>query len=186
MTGRRTGGRSARVKESVHTAVVDLLTEGSLDISIADVARRAGVNPTSIYRRWGCRERLIMDAAVTRLLDSAPMPDTGSLRGDLTSWADAVEEQIARPDGQVLVRALIATLPGDPGAARTRMEFLERRLADLQTVLDRAAERGERPPSAHRVIEAVIAPLYMNVLFGGQAPGGYGRGLVGRLLGDAR
>ena len=88
----------------MHAAVVDLLAEGGLDISVADVARRAGVNPTSVYRRWGDRERLIMDAAVTRLLDSSPMPDTGSLRGDLAAWADAVETQIARPDGQVLLR----------------------------------------------------------------------------------
>ena len=187
MADRRTGGRSARVKASVHAAVVDQLTEGSLDIAIADVARRAGVNPTSIYRRWGDRERLIMDAAVTRLLESSPMPDTGSLRGDLTAWADAVEEQISRPDGQVLLRALIATLPGSRAAAETRAEFLERRLADLQELLDRAATRGERPPTAYRVIEAVIAPLYMNVLFGGVVPPhGYGRDLVGRLLGDAQ
>lgn len=170
----------------MHAAAVDLLTEGSLDISIADVARRANVNPTSVYRRWGNREWLIMDAAITRLLETSPIPDTGSLRGDLTTWADAVEEQISRPDGQVLLRALIATLPGDCDAAETRLEFLERRLADLQTLLDRAAARGERPPTAHRVVEAVIAPLYMNVLFGLSTPRGYGRDLVGRLLGDAQ
>lgn len=183
MAGTRPGGRSARVRDAVHAAVLGLLSEGGLDISIGEVARRAGVNPTSIYRRWGDRERLILDAALTRLLRDFPMPDTGSLRGDLLAWAERVERQIAAPDGQVTLRALIATLPGSAEAAEARMKFLNTRLADLQALLDRAAARGERPPDARRVIETVLAPLYLNVLFLGRAPDGCARDLVERLLG---
>ena len=185
MTGSRPGGRSARVRDAVHAAVLDLLAEGGLDISIAEVARRAGVNPTSIYRRWGDRERLILDAALTRLLRDFPMPDTGSLRGDLLAWARRVERQIAAPDGQVTLRALIATLPGSSEAAEARMAFLNARLTDMQAMLDRAAARGEHPPTAQRVIETVLAPLYMNVLFIGHAPDGCAADLVEALLGPA-
>ena len=63
----RPGGRSARVRDAVHKAVVELLADGEIDVAIPKIAERAGVNPTSIYRRWGSRDHLLLDAAVTRL-----------------------------------------------------------------------------------------------------------------------
>ena len=95
MTGqrpaRRPGGRSALVRAKVHQAVLDLLTErGTAELSIPVVAQRAGVNPTSIYRRWRTREGLLADVAMSRLERDLPLPDTGSLRGDLTAMLDEI------------------------------------------------------------------------------------------------
>ena len=60
----RPGGRSARVRCEVMGAVVELLGEGGVEaVSVAEVARRAGVNPTSIYRRWRTVDVLILEAA---------------------------------------------------------------------------------------------------------------------------
>lgn len=173
------------MRSAVHEAVLALLASDGAEISVAEVARRAGVNPTSVYRRWGCRDRLIMDAAVSRLRDTSPMPDTGSLRGDLFAWAGRLEERLAEPEGRTLLRALIATMPGHPEAVGARQEFLRHRLDDIARMLDRAAARGEHPPSAERVVERVIAPLYLRVLFGtAEAAPGYGTDLVERLLAD--
>ncbi len=51
---------------------------------------RAGVNPTSIYRRWGGRDNLLLDAAVTRLRATSPIPDTGSLRDVMDRHKDKI------------------------------------------------------------------------------------------------
>ena len=84
---RRVGGRSARVQESVLKSVFELLGEkGPSDFSIADVAARAGVHETSIYRRWPSRETLIIEACRNFAEDVMPIPDTGALRTDLIAF----------------------------------------------------------------------------------------------------
>jgi len=148
---------------------------GDGDAGVPKIAERAGVNPTSIYRRWGTRENLLMDAAATRLRATAPMPDTGSLRGDLTAWATGVERALVDPDQRVLLRALVATMGTPP-------VHLQERAADLQDVLDAAAGRGERAPSVGDLLDHVLAPLYLRVLFGLPLEPGTGEALVDRLL----
>lgn len=73
---RRPGGRSARVGAQVHQAVTDLISErGYGRFTVGDVADRAGVADSSIYRRWGSLETLLTDVALTRLNARSPMPD---------------------------------------------------------------------------------------------------------------
>src|SRR2546425_529533 len=95
---RRPGGRSARVRAAVHQAVTDLVAErGYGEFTVGDVAARAGVADTSVYRRWGTLEALLTDVALTRLNTQSPMPDTGSLAGDLHAYAAQVAREITGP-----------------------------------------------------------------------------------------
>lgn len=186
MVTTRPGGRSARVRAAVHRAVRELLAAGDLDISIGEVAERAGVNPTSIYRRWGSRERLILDTAVAHLRETSPIPDTGSLRDDLLTWTTNVERALATSANHVFLRALLATLPSDEDAGRERSCYLTERLGDIQTMLDRAAARGEQAPTTDAVLDRVLAPLYLRALFGERPASPLARNLVDELLGDGR
>ena len=174
----RPGGRSARVRDAVHDAVVELLAAGEIDAAIPKIAERAGVNPTSIYRRWGNRDNLLLDAAVTRLRSTSPIPDTGSLRGDLTGWADGVESAMRDRHGQILLRALVATMAPE----REPVEYLQARGEDLQRTLDAAAARGEAVPEVQDLLDHVLAPLYLRVLFRLPVEPGVGAQLVERLL----
>ncbi|HYQ64986.1 TetR/AcrR family transcriptional regulator [Actinophytocola sp.] len=174
----RPGGRSARVRDAVHRAAIELLVEGETDAAIPRIAERAGVNPTSLYRRWGSRENVLLDAAVTRLRERSPMPDTGTLRGDLLAWAARVERAMAEPDGNILLRALIATMSTTARPA----EHLRARADDLRTMLDAASARGERTPTVDEVLDYVLAPLYLRALFGIPVEPGAAETLVERLL----
>jgi AcrR family transcriptional regulator len=174
----RPGGRSARVRDAVHDAVVELLAAGEIDAAIPKIAERAGVNPTSIYRRWGSRDNLLLDAAVTRLRATSPIPDTGSLRGDLAGWAEGVERAMGDRRGQILLRALVATMAPD----QEPVEYLRARGDDLQAALDKAAARGEPVPTVDEVLDFVLAPLYLRVLFRRAVEPGTGARLVERLL----
>src|ERR1700689_682516 len=87
----RPGGRSARIRQSVIEATMAVLRDRGWDrFSIAEVASRAGVHETSIYRRWGTRERLATDALPAPGAKALPVPDTGSLRGDLAGFAAGI------------------------------------------------------------------------------------------------
>src|SRR4051795_1294965 len=106
---RRPGGRGARVRAAVHQAVTDLISErGYGTFSVGEVAARAGVADSSIYRRWGSLETLLADVALSRLNARSPMPDTGSLAGDLHPYAANVAREITGPDGLALLRLAVA------------------------------------------------------------------------------
>ncbi|MEU1335525.1 TetR/AcrR family transcriptional regulator [Streptomyces sp. NPDC005865] len=164
---RRPGGRSARVRTAVHQAVTELIAErGYGTFTVGDVATRAGVADSSIYRRWGTLEALLMDAVVSRLTEHSPVPDTGSLRTDLRSFAAKAAEDVTGPDGLALLRTVLAALATGPGGESARDQFLAVRSEQLQGMLERARARGEDAPDVLGVLDGVLAPIYMRVLFG--------------------
>jgi len=162
---RRTGGRSARVRAAVLRATLDaLLAGGADDLSIRDVAQRAGVHETSIYRRWGTRANLILDAVLSETEAAIPVPDTGSLRGDLLALTTSIAAFITTPLGEALLRLALRTDLPEEQAARER--FWAERFTTGQTVLARAQARGElRPGLDYRLtIETLIGALYVRLL----------------------
>ncbi|TYK44378.1 TetR/AcrR family transcriptional regulator [Actinomadura decatromicini] len=181
---RRPGGRGARVAAAVHQAVTDLIGErGYGTFSVGDVAARAGVADSSIYRRWGNLENLLSDVALTRLNARSPMPDTGSLVGDLRAFAANVAREITGPDGLALLRLAVALSSNGPQGLRARDDLLAERARQLRSMLDRARERGEDAPDALDVLDHVLAPMYIRVLFGVEPlTPDYVDGLVDRLL----
>ena len=87
--GLRPGGRSARVQESVHRAVRELLeTHERSSVTVPMIAACAGVTPSTIYRRWGDLSVLLADVALARMRPDTEPANTGSLRGDLQAWAE--------------------------------------------------------------------------------------------------
>jgi AcrR family transcriptional regulator len=179
---RRPGGRSARVGAQVHQAVTDLISErGYGNFTVGEVATRAGVADSSVYRRWGSLENLLSDVALTRLNAQSPMPDTGSVAGDLRTYAAQVAREITGPDGLAVVRLAVA-LSADGQGPQARDGLLAERTRQMQSMLDRAAERGEQPPDVLDVLDHILAPMYIRVLFGMELTPDYVDGLVDRLL----
>jgi AcrR family transcriptional regulator len=179
----RPGGRTARTKASVFEAVSALVAEkGEASISMADVAERAGVATTSLYRRWGDVRALIMEVAVAQLIHDHPLPDSGALAGDLRKWARSIAAGLRRPEGSSFFRALVATaMPAEQGGA-VRLAALEKRREQISTMLERAKARGEAPPSIADVLDHLLAPLYVRALFGTPASEAVADRLVERLL----
>lgn len=165
-TRRRTNGRSARVRRSVIDSTLALLAETGVDhLTIADVAARAGVHETSIYRRWGTREKLMLDAILSLSETELPVPDSGSLVEDLTALADELCRYMASPLGLAVAR-LLSEPSTDPIFEATRSKVWHDRIAAAAAVVRRAVDRGEArsdtdPPF---VVEMLIAPIHWRVL----------------------
>lgn len=177
-----------QVRSAVHQAVVDLLSapEGA-ELTIPAIAQRAGVNHTSIYRRWGSREALLADVVTTRLERDWPLHDTGTLRGDLTAWAEAGVASIRTPEGRLLVRAVALSMPSSAHMRAERAQHFQRRLHSIERIRERATARGENPPPLEQILDQLIAPLYLRAIFGIDPPAsGYPELLVERLLGNTR
>lgn len=172
---RRPGGRSARVRDAVYTAVGQLVGEGHRDtMTIPQVAERAGVNPTSIYRRWGGIEALLEEVAVAALTQDQPLPDTGTIAGDLQAWAAIIAADIARPARVIYLRAMVAAR----GVLIEACPCTELRVRQAEQMIERARQRGERTPTSRQVVDHIIAPLYHHAVFGLAAGPDYAATLV--------
>jgi AcrR family transcriptional regulator len=180
----RPGGRSALVKKAVFDAVEALMAEIPDRMpSMGEIAARAEVNPTSLYRRWGNVSILATEVAIDRAMRDFPIPDTGSLRGDLIGWADVIAQALHIPKNLSLLRVLAASLQTNEPGQRERIVAIARRGEELKIVLARAKDRGESPPKLSDVLEIVAAPIYFHVLFFGPVhEAGYAARLVDRLL----
>ena len=164
---RRPGGRSARVVAAVHAAVNELVADGNTgDVTVSEIAERAGVNPTSIYRRWGTLEALMLDVEEARVEVRSPIPNTGTLRGDLHAYARQVAREITRPGGMTFLRAVLAVRQSGDTQHPGPLGPLRKRAGQLQAMLDRASDRGESAPALNDVLDCILAPIYLRAIFG--------------------
>jgi AcrR family transcriptional regulator len=168
---RRPGGRSSRVRAAAIAATLAELAEGGYAaLSLERIARRAGVNPTSLYRRWGNRERLVLEAMLAQVAQHVSVPDTGSLRDDLLELARTAAANSARPEVAAMARAVAAQAPHDAELAAANQAFWDERLTLDGAIVERAIERGEIDVATEptQVIEAVLGPIHLRLLLTGR------------------
>jgi AcrR family transcriptional regulator len=168
--GLRNGGRSERVVRSIMRATLDELARvGYARLRVDDVAKRASVNKTSVYRRWPSKATLV-DAAIRALGWGEAMPDTGSVRYDLSEMLRRAVAIVATSDGRAIVR-LLNTEGADPEVERIMRAIKEELVARRIEIVVRAQGRGELPgdADARLVVDAVVAPVMTRVIRDGEA-----------------
>jgi AcrR family transcriptional regulator len=154
VAGQRGRPRSAEADRAILAATLDLLAERGLDaISIEEIAARAGVGKTTIYRRWSSKGLLALDAFVVSFRAEQPLPDTGTLRGDLIAalraWTRAVTETAMGP----MLTGLIAEAQHDRELrAGWGARIIEPLRVQHRIMLDRAVARGEIPASTDQEV----------------------------------
>jgi AcrR family transcriptional regulator len=172
---RRPGGRSARVRTAVLDATLDELVEhGYAAMTIQSIADRAGVNKTSLYRRWGSKGALLADALLASSSPPIDPPDTGDVRRDLFSlWITAPMPQqrrdLSRP---IAVSRALAAASVDPAVAAAHHELWQRRLDLVRAIVDRAVQRDQLPPTAdpELLMDLLFGPVITRVVTRGKAP----------------
>ncbi|MEQ7127934.1 TetR-like C-terminal domain-containing protein [Actinopolymorpha sp. B11F2] len=166
----RPGGRTARVRAVVLQAAGHALAENGLaHLDLADVAHRANVGKTTVYRRWGTAASLVADLLVDMAEQSSPRTETGTLIGDLKANARLVQRTLSDRRQGALFKAIIAAATCDDRTAGALRRFYDTRVAEWAPCVHQAIDRGELPAltDAHEVIRAVSAPLYYRLLTGG-------------------
>ncbi len=167
---RRGRPRSQEADQAIMAAAIELLAEGGLaGMSIEEVAARAGVAKTTIYRRWPSRGALALDAFLAEFQSQQPSPDTGTLRGDLLGALRAWIRSVTRTSAGPVVAGLIAEAQQDPELAAAWRERVVERLRDQHKVLlDRAIERGEIAATTDQdvVLDLLFGAAYHRLLQG--------------------
>jgi AcrR family transcriptional regulator len=152
--GQRGRPRSQEADRAIMAATVELLAaKGLAGMSIEEVASRAGVGKATIYRRWSSKGLLALDAFVSSFREQQPLPDTGTLRGDLIAalraWVRAVT---GTSMGRLLTGLIAEAQHDDELRAAWRDRVLEPLRSQHRIMLDRAIARGEIPASVDREV----------------------------------
>ncbi|KHN57367.1 TetR family transcriptional regulator [Dickeya fangzhongdai] len=162
----RPGGRSARVQTAVHQAVRELQQEqGRTGLTVPAIAARAGVTPSTIYRRWGDLAQLLADVAVEQLQPEQPPADTGSFHSDLLAWLVQYVDEMSSAPGRAMLRDVLGT-EGHAGAGKCD-GFLRQQ---IEAIRERALAKGEQPVATDLIIRIVVAPLIYRILFANETP----------------
>ncbi|MFT7679406.1 MAG: AcrR family transcriptional regulator [Planctomycetota bacterium] len=135
--------RDRRAHHKILEATRSLATEqGYGGVTIEGVARAAGVAKTTIYRWWSSKSALVYEACFDPELRD-PLPDTGSLKGDLEAL---VRQEVERQTGEVASRVLpglIAEQAQAGGKASILDPILRPERKRAAAILERAARRGD-------------------------------------------
>ena len=167
----RPGGRAARVRSAVLQATFHLLKETNYDgFSIEDVAERAGVHKTTVYRRWPTKALLVADAARSRSDSGVPIPNTGTLQDDLQEFARSIAANIGSVDGAHAARSTIISAFQSDELAKEMHTFWAERFAASAVIVERAIARGELPAKSDPklIIETLIGPLWVRLMLTGE------------------
>lgn len=171
---RRLGGRSAVVTQKVRTATLELLDEvGYERLQLPAVAARAGVNKTTVYRRWPTKVLLVAELLQELTAEQVPVPDTGSLQGDLEAMLGQVAGVLRLPAVRAIIRAVITLADDDPEFDTARRRFWDLRFGQATVIVQRAVEREELPADTHprTFLEQVFGVLYLRSLIIGSEVG---------------
>jgi AcrR family transcriptional regulator len=168
---RRPGGRAARVRTAVLRATAELLDSvGYEGVSYDEVARRAEVHKTTVYRRWPSKPELVADAVGLHSEEQVPIPDTGALATDLAALAASVAANLTAPGGERRSRSIVAAAATADDLAEALHVFMVRRITLAEPIVERAVARGELPAGvdARIVVEALVGPIWFRLLLTGE------------------
>ncbi|MFJ4688184.1 TetR/AcrR family transcriptional regulator [Streptomyces sp. NPDC091377] len=189
----RSTAADAAILGATRAALVEL---GWSKLTLSDVATRAGVAKTTLYRRWAGKNELVVDA-VAELFDELRLPDRGSLAADIEGVVLQFAAILARPEARSGLMAVVAEATRDEALrARIRASIVDRQKGLVLEGRARAQERGELAPepdpdeatrSADLIFDVVAgAVIHRTLVSAGAADERWVRGFTNVLLSGVR
>ncbi|WP_329619217.1 TetR/AcrR family transcriptional regulator C-terminal ligand-binding domain-containing protein [Streptomyces sp. NBC_01255] len=150
----------------LEAAIEELTTTGYTGLTVERVAQRAGVHKTTIYRNWKDVDGLVADALAGHFAGDIPIPDTGTVEGDLRALARSLVVTMTTRAG----RALLSDAVRLPQLAEVKRALFDDRFRRAEPVVTRAVERGELPAhtDATELLKTLAAPIYFRLVFTGE------------------
>jgi AcrR family transcriptional regulator len=161
---RRPGGRTAEVTARINRACLELVVEGGASAcTFGTVAERAGVERSTLYRRYSDEWEMMLGALIAHAGDDIVPDMSGSLAADLKSVASKLVAQLESPLGPAVV-GTAAELRAHSGQDYSRT-FFDHRMAQLKPMFDAAIARGELPPETdtEEMFSMVAGPIYFRL-----------------------
>ncbi|MFI6584200.1 TetR/AcrR family transcriptional regulator [Embleya sp. NPDC050493] len=166
-SGVRTGSGPRKSRE-IFDATLDLLADkGYEGLTIEGVAERSGVNKTTIYRWWPSKGALLGAALTGAGRLDFPLPDTGSLRGDLIALTDGIVGLLTAPPTADIAVAALGAVTHSPELAEHTRAFFADRMARERPLFERAVARGELAPDTDPMLlmDLLAGAAWLHLVF---------------------
>jgi AcrR family transcriptional regulator len=163
--GIRLGGRSGRVVVDVlSAAAAELAARGYAAFRVDGVASAAGVNKTTVYRRWPTKAHLVEAALRDVLSQSRERPDTGSVSKDLLTMLEREVRWHQTPQGASILR-IVHLEAGEPDVRRIVEVLRAETLRPWIAVIEQGKARGEigRTIDSRLLVEMILVPTMMRL-----------------------
>jgi AcrR family transcriptional regulator len=135
--------RSEESEESILAATIQLLSEKPLrDISMEEIARKAGVGKATIYKWWPGKAYVALDAFLRKTNRMAPTADTGSVRRDILEQLRSLMVFYMSPAGHILGQFVAESQIDKEFASFFRERFIKHMREAVGVTFDRGVERG--------------------------------------------
>jgi hypothetical protein len=158
---RRPGGRTAEVSRRINEAVLELLVEGGIDAcTFQNVAAKAGIERSTLYRRSPDRWPTIIGAIIDLAERETACFDSGSFRTNLLATLINLVNVLNGPLGPALIAIAGALQSGAaPGQAE---RFWKSRQQHLSPMFEAAIARGELAEDVDRdeLFAMAAGPIY--------------------------
>jgi AcrR family transcriptional regulator len=159
--------RSGESEEAILAATLHLLKEKPLrDVTIEEIARKAGVGKATIYKWWPSKAYVALDAVLRKMNRMVPTPDTGSVEGDFKEQLYSVITFYTSPTGRLFGQFLAEGQSDKEFAALFRERFMKPRREFVGVIFDRAVERGEIDRTLDRelVLDLIYGPAILRLM----------------------
>lgn len=171
MTAERKRPHTGRQRnEAARTAILDaaMALLGTARFTADEIAREAGVGKQTLYRWWPSKAAVVAEAMGRRARDIAPVPDTGTVLGDLREFLAGTFTGAAEPANRNALRQIMASAQQDEHLAEAVAGFTAARRDALRSLLERAGRRGELPAGADLdlAVDQAYGVLWYRLLVG--------------------
>lgn len=148
------------VAKVLDSTLHELANVGYHALSIEVVAEHAGVNKTTIYRRWPTKVDLVRDAFRSMVDHIFTNPDEGSLRADLIAFAKGIRDIASTRRGRAIFRVMAAE-GENTELGEVMNELRKTSLCIPEKIMARAVKRGEVPlgSDGELIVSCVAAPI---------------------------
>mgnify|MGYP003578466050 CR=1 FL=1 len=166
---KRPGGRTAEVTRRINEAILELMAEGGVEhCTFQNVAARAGIDRSTLYRRNPDRWPTIMEAIIHLAERETAAFRTGAFRSDLVGTLLNLVRVLNSSLGGPLMSVAAALQSGAaPGLAD---KFWKSRQALLAPMFEAAIARGELPADIDRdrLFAMAAGPIYFRKFIASQ------------------
>ncbi len=160
--------RGPEVDDAVLEATVELLLERAYSFSVEEVATRAGVHKTTVYRRFTTKAALVGAALEQMSLTTMSVVTSPDALADLVALAEVVATALSGPSGARLMRAAMTAASEDPDVLTIARRYFAGRFDAAAQILGRAIASGEVRAGTDPVLfwAAIVNPLQVRALLG--------------------
>lgn len=153
------------MREILSATLEELAETGYRALRVEDVASRAGVNKTTIYRRWPEKSDLVHAAFRTVAHDNFAFEESaGSLREDLLSKGRTFARFATSPEGRSLVRMMF--IEGSDRELRDIFRTIRTsHMSSPHEAIAKAIARGEigSAAEAQLLLESFVGAIYHRI-----------------------